>query len=131
MASWRGYKYTTNIWTTDWLHMDPSIPKCALPMWADILKLRYYGSPSCELAYVLRNKVSFHTSYISITVDFSTYEVFKLFPHSSQKKPWQQIYHIPSSSFLPQGRRAPHHTRLKFRKDSVQYLLQMFSGFCP
>ena len=50
------------------------------------------------------------------------------------KTPGQQINPIPSSSFLPQGRRASHHTRLKIRKDSVQYLLQMFWGivwFCP
>ena len=36
--------------------------------------------------------------------------------------------HFPSSSLLPQGRRALHRTRLKIKTESVIHLLQMVLG---
>ena len=70
-------------WTLPYLNAT-----CALPMWADILKLRCYGGPSCEFACVLGNKVSFHTPYISKTFDFSLY-------YSSYFQRYSNSFNIP------------------------------------
>ena len=48
--------------------------------------------------------------------------------HTPYTEPWLQMKHFPSSSLLPQGRRALHHTRLKIKTESVIHLLQMVLG---
>ena len=78
-------------------------------------------SPSTHLTFL--KHLTFHYMTLHISRGIQTHSTFLT------KNPWQQINNIPSSSFLPQGRRASHHTRLKFREDSVQYLLQCFWDF--
>ena len=48
--------------------------------------------------------------------------------HTPYTEPWLQMKHFPSSSLLPQGRRALHRTRLKIKTESVIHLLQMVLG---
>ena len=70
-----GIYVNSSLWTTDWLHIDTSIPesdKCTAKV-SRYLNTSILYDPSCELALVLSAWVSFHTPETSKTYDLLRY----------------------------------------------------------